>query len=136
DYDGRTDIYSLGCVLYEAIAGVQAFMGPTSQVVIAQRLVHSPRSVRVYRPSVPPELEAVLDKSVALSPADRYATAGAFADALEAALPALDRPAMDPPKPLGRKQQRSWAWVVGSVVAVVAIAAFLERGTITHHLTR
>ena len=42
DYDHRTDIYSLACVLYEAVAGIQPFVGPTMQAVISQRLLHSP----------------------------------------------------------------------------------------------
>jgi len=46
-YDGRSDIYSLGCVLYEAIAGVQPFVGPTSESVLAQRMVHAPRPLNV-----------------------------------------------------------------------------------------
>jgi serine/threonine protein kinase len=82
DYDGRTDIYSLACVLYEALAGVPAFVGATPAQIVAQRLLHPPRSVRVYRSTVSPELDAVLQKALATAPADRYLTARQFAEAL------------------------------------------------------
>jgi serine/threonine-protein kinase len=85
DYDGRSDLYSLACVLYEALAGVPAFVGATPAQVVSQRLLHAPRPVRVYRPSVSPELEAVLEKALARTPADRFQTAKAFADALSSA---------------------------------------------------
>lgn len=90
DYDGRSDIYSLACVLYEALAGVPVFVGATPQAVVAQRLSYEPRPVRMYRSSATPELEAVLAKALATSPADRYQTATEFAAAL--AQPALAQP--------------------------------------------
>jgi eukaryotic-like serine/threonine-protein kinase len=75
EYDGRSDIYSLACVLYEAVAGVPPFMGATAQAIISQRLTHPPRPVSVYRPTTPPALEAILEKATALLPADRHAGA-------------------------------------------------------------
>ncbi len=53
EYDGRSDLYSLACVLYEAVAGTPAFVGANPQAILAQRLVHVPRPVSVYRPAVP-----------------------------------------------------------------------------------
>jgi len=85
EYDGRSDIYSLALVLYEMLAGVQAFIGATPESVIAQRFQHKPRALRVYRPTVSPAIEAVIDKALSLAAADRYATAAEFASALEAA---------------------------------------------------
>ena len=82
DYDGRSDIYSLACVLYEMIAGMQAFMGPTSQAVIAQRFLHSPRELSVYRSAVPAKLDAAIHRALQLTPADRYKNAVEFANAL------------------------------------------------------
>lgn len=86
DLDGRSDIYSLACVLYEMIAGIQPFVGPTPQSVIAQRLAHPPRSLGVYRRGVPPAVERVIMKAMSITPADRQATAGEFEQALAAAL--------------------------------------------------
>ncbi len=80
--DARSDIYSLACVLYETIAGVQAFTGPTTQSVIAQRFKHTPRPVSTYRPQVPEYLENALVKALAISPADRYSSMKDFAAAL------------------------------------------------------
>jgi eukaryotic-like serine/threonine-protein kinase len=82
EYDGRSDLYALACVLYEALAGVPAFVGPTPQSVIAQRMVHEARPISVYRPSVAPELESVLMRALQRSAADRFQTAREFADAL------------------------------------------------------
>lgn len=83
EYDGRSDVYSLGCVLYEMIAGMPAFIGPTAEAVIAQRFSHAPRELTAYRPSVPSELEAVVVKTLQLTPADRF-TASELAEVLTA----------------------------------------------------
>lgn len=83
DYDGRSDIFSLACVLYEALAGVPAYVGPSPQSIAAQRILHSPRPLRIYRPTASQTLETVLDRALSTSPADRYATAGEFAEALQ-----------------------------------------------------
>lgn len=91
-YDGRSDVFSLGCVLYEMLAGVPAFTGPTRESILAQRFIHPPRDVRVYRPTVPALLESVVKKALEFEPADRFRTAGELADALtQAALPENSR---------------------------------------------
>src|SRR5687768_538847 len=82
-YDGRSDQYSLACVLYEVLAGVPAFIGATPEAVIAIRFQHPPRDLRIYRPSVPPPVEAVIMKALSITPADRYASAAEFAKALD-----------------------------------------------------
>jgi tRNA A-37 threonylcarbamoyl transferase component Bud32 len=82
DLDGRSDIYSLGCVLYESLAGIPAFVGPTPQSVLQQRILHTPRPVRTYRPTTPASIEQALNRAVATAPSDRWATAADFADAL------------------------------------------------------
>ena len=82
--DGRTDIYALGCVLYEMLSGEQLFRGPT-HIVIAQHSATPAPSVRTLRPSVPPSVEAAIGKALAKSPADRFATAEQFASALSGA---------------------------------------------------
>lgn len=94
--DARTDVYSLGCVLYEMISGMQAFAGPNRQSVISQRLVHGPRPLRVYRPAVPAALEAVVEKALMALPADRFQSAAELGAAL-ASVP--DAPTM--PEDLG-----------------------------------
>jgi serine/threonine-protein kinase len=82
--DGRSDVYSLGCVLYEAIAGEPPFTGPTAQIVLMRRFTDVPRPLHEVRDTVPPVVEQAVFKALARSPADRFATAGQFAHALHA----------------------------------------------------
>ena len=82
--DTRTDIYSLGSVLYEMLAGEPPFTGPTAQAVISRIMTEAPRPLASTRSAVSPALAAVVAKSMAKTPADRFATAADFAKALEA----------------------------------------------------
>ena len=80
--DARTDVYSLGCVLYEMLAGEPPFTGPTAQAIFTKRLTEPVPSVRKARPGVPEAVEAALLRALTPIPADRFATAVQFAQAL------------------------------------------------------
>ena len=86
--DGRSDVYALGCVLYEMLAGEPPFTGLTPQAVLAKRLLEPVPHVRTLRESVPEPLEQAISRALAKAPADRFATAGEFAQALAQAHPA------------------------------------------------
>jgi serine/threonine protein kinase/TolB-like protein/tetratricopeptide (TPR) repeat protein len=80
--DGRADVYALGCVLYEMLAGEPPFTGPTPQAIVARSLTEAPRSLTTSRVGLPALLDGIIAKSLAKSPADRYQTANAMAQAL------------------------------------------------------
>ena len=80
--DGRTDIYSLGAMLYEMLTGEPPHTGATAQAIIARVLTEKPRPVRATRAAVPPHVELALERALEKLPADRWATAGEFCDAL------------------------------------------------------
>src|SRR5881296_4393938 len=79
--DGRTDQYSLACVLYETLAGEPPYTGPTAQAIIAKRLSEPIPHLRTVR-DVPEAVERAVTKALAKAPADRYATADQFVAAL------------------------------------------------------
>jgi eukaryotic-like serine/threonine-protein kinase len=82
--DARSDIYSLACVLYELLAGEPPYTGPTAHSILAKRFTDPVPRVRRLRPTVPLAVEEALLKALAAAPADRFATASEFADALTA----------------------------------------------------
>ncbi len=83
--DERSDIYSLGCLFYEMLAGDPPFTGTTPQSILAKKLFEPLPSIRIVRDTVPPAIEQVLLKTVTKNPADRFQTALQFTEALEAA---------------------------------------------------
>src|SRR5438128_1208266 len=89
--DGRSDVYSLACVLYEMLAGEPPYTGASAQVVIAKRFTDPVPSVRRLREGVPPAIDAAVSRALAKAAADRFATAALFAEAL-AAPPAVPAP--------------------------------------------
>jgi serine/threonine-protein kinase len=78
--DGRSDEYSLACVLYEILAGEPPFAGKTMASLLVQHLVHPPPPIK--RPDLPPAVQQVLGIALSKSPADRFPTAAGFRDAL------------------------------------------------------
>jgi len=100
--DGRSDVYSLGCVLYEMLGGEPPFTGPSAQAVMVRHQVESPRSLRVIRPTVPAALDLLVARTLAKVPADRYPSAAALSEALVR----LPEQAADPAE--GIPKRRRW----------------------------
>ena len=82
--DGRSDIYSLGCVLYEMLSGDPPFTGNTPQAMIVAHLSAPPPPLASKRPGIPPALAAAVHRALEKQPSARYANAGEFRDTLEA----------------------------------------------------
>jgi TolB-like protein/Tfp pilus assembly protein PilF len=139
DIDARTDIYSLGCVLYEMLAGEPPFTGPTAQAIVAKKLSEATPRVSIVRETVPSPVEAALAKALAKTPADRFGTAQQFVHALErpsdgmavseagVAAGELGR------KGIRRPSIRRWALPVGALVVTAALVA-LDVGGLRERL--
>ena len=80
--DARTDIYALGCVLYEMLVGDPPFTGSTAQAIVARVLTGTPESLTAQRATIPAHVEAAVTTALQKLPADRFASAKAFVDAL------------------------------------------------------
>ena len=120
ELDGRTDIYSLACVLFEALAGQPPFTGPSVSSIVSQHLAAEPPIVSHLRPSVSDEIVYALQEALSKTPADRPATVGQFLEVLVG-----DRPSRLSSRAPVRKAKRPWgvAAVAGGAVAIAALLA-------------
>jgi len=136
EVDGRSDVYSLGCVLYELLIGAPPFDGPSTMAILARHSLEAVPSMRVVRRTVPDDLEAVVDEALEKSPADRFQSAREFSEALSA----VDLSAV-PRRPTARltsarlaakkrKQRRTVVWGAAGAagLAVAAIGAVFVLG--------
>jgi eukaryotic-like serine/threonine-protein kinase len=118
--DARTDVYALGAVLYEMLAGEPPFTGPTAQAIIAKRFSGEVPRVRHVRPSVPESVEQAVIRALAPVPADRFASAAEFARALQ---PTVIAPTTSPTDPLAPARGSATGRVPGRARRQVPVAA-------------
>jgi serine/threonine-protein kinase len=117
----RSDVYALGCVVYEMLAGEPPFTGPTAQAIIAKAARDTPPPLRVGRPSVPLQIDAAVSKALAKLPADRFASGAELVRALEDTEVATTTPAALPG--IVSRYRR--------VVAVLAALLLVAAGALT-----
>ena len=119
----RSDIFALGAVTYEMLAGDPPFSGTSAQAVVARMLAESPPPLRTPRPSVPPAIEAAVMKALERVPADRFTTAADFASALTGGHLS---PVRSTASPVTRMSPRTWS------MAALAAAVLLGLGALGH----
>jgi serine/threonine-protein kinase len=125
--DRRSDVYSLGAVLYEMLVGDPPHTGSTAQAIIAKVLTDKPRPVRAFRDSVPPHIADAVDVALAKLPADRFATAAEFAQALAGKSVVVPVDALTPSRRRSLlRDPRSWVAAAAVSVAAVSLATTLR----------
>jgi eukaryotic-like serine/threonine-protein kinase len=87
DLDGRSDLYSLACVLFEMLGGQPPFAGSSPRATMARHAIEPPPSIRTLRPTVPAAVDLALQRALAKDPAGRFATMADFCDALATPMP-------------------------------------------------
>jgi serine/threonine protein kinase/tetratricopeptide (TPR) repeat protein len=124
--DGRGDIYSLGCVLYEMLAGRPPYTGSSAQAIIAKRLSAPITSLRTVRPEMPHRLEQVVMRALAPRAEDRFSTAGQMAAALGSGMPRrLESTAVTSPSHGSSKRSRLRISLAIGLAALLAIVVGL-----------
>ena len=126
DLDARTDVYALGAVTYEMLAGEPPVTGPNVRAMIAKLMTERPTSLRVVRDVVPRALDDAVMRALAKAPTDRFSSAREFADALAASEVSATR-AVGPS--LGRRSRTIAVAVAGTIVVVGGYMIGVSGGT-------
>ncbi|UCD24849.1 MAG: serine/threonine-protein kinase, partial [Gemmatimonadota bacterium] len=119
ELDGRSDLYSLGCVLYEMLAGQPPFTGPTTESIVRQHLTADPPSVTNIRQAVPAHVAGTIERALAKTPADRFSPAAQFAEALQPTAAIATAPTA------GRQRWLPLTLAAVTVTVILALAAVL-----------
>jgi serine/threonine-protein kinase len=117
DVTPQSDVYSLACVLYEMLIGQPPFTGPNAAAIFARHSLDVPPRIRIVRSTVSPSIEEAIMRALSKVPADRYPTAGAFAEALTATSLGETK---------SRRRVRPWL-VPASAAALVGAAWFAMK---------
>jgi serine/threonine-protein kinase len=126
DIGARSDVYALGAMAYEMLAGEPPFTGPNSQAIMAKVLTEQPISLRAKRPTVPPAAEAAILTALQKLPADRFGSAAAFADALTSLSATMPMTTMLPSVRPAASSRWRWAALAAGAVAVVSMGIALS----------
>jgi TolB-like protein/tetratricopeptide (TPR) repeat protein len=119
--DGRSDVYSLGCVAYEMLGGEPPFTGASPLAVMARHAVDPVPPLRTLRPGLPRGVAHAIERALAKIPADRFATAGAFANELAQASSAT---AIAREEGYDRRIRRRRVAALGSVALLIAVGVW------------
>jgi len=126
----KSDVYALGCVLYEMLTGEPPFTGPTAQAIVARVMTEEPRSLTLQRRTVPRHVEAAVNRSLSKLPADRFTTAAAFAEALlNPAAPPETAPTAAVAATRGSRRGVALWLAAGAALLAVAAGFFAGRQT-------
>jgi DNA-binding SARP family transcriptional activator/TolB-like protein len=132
--DERTDIYALGCVLYEMLSGGPPFAGSTPEETLARRLTHPVPRLSLVRDEVGPGLENAIHKALARSPADRFSKVSELANALDAASlaarPGESQPWQQASVERPRTMAKRWTLIgAGLLLFLTALATVRDRNS-------
>ena len=112
DLDARVDLYACGVVLYEALTGCRPFTAPNYNALLVAILTGTPTPLRVLRPALPPELDAVVGRALARDRADRYQDGAEMQRDLQKLAALLTRSSMPPPP--GTEHDRQFRNLAGA----------------------
>jgi len=129
----RSDVYALGCVTYEMLSGEPPFSGPTAQAIVAKIMTAEPVDLLTLRKTIPPAVADAVQTSLQKLPADRFATAAEYASALHGRTGVRSSATRATAPRSSSLVSRLSPLILASIIAAVAIFAFLLGGRLSHH---